>query len=57
MKTPCYKCKNRHQGCHAECEAYIEWNEANEKARQKNFKDNDTTGFIIKSKEKAIRRK
>ena len=22
MMTPCYKCENRHQNCHAECEKY-----------------------------------
>ena len=57
MNSPCYQCKDRHQGCHAECETYREWDEANEKARQKNFKDNDTIGFILISKEKAKRRK
>ncbi len=25
MKCPCYKCEERHQGCHAECERYLAW--------------------------------
>lgn len=25
MKSPCYKCEDRHEGCHGSCEAYIEW--------------------------------
>ena len=55
MTTPCKNCKDRHQGCHSECEAYKELDEANEKARQENFKNNEILGFILKSKEKARR--
>ena len=57
MTTPCYKCKDRHQGCHAECEAYRDYSEARDKERRVNHKDNDTIGFIIRNKEKAQRRK
>ena len=57
MKSPCYKCKDRHQGCHAECEAYRDYSEARNKERRANNKDNDTIGFIIRNKEKAVRRK
>ena len=24
-KNPCYKCPDRHAGCHAECEKYAAW--------------------------------
>lgn len=57
MKSPCYKCPNRHKGCHSECEAYREYVEARDKERMANYKANDTTGFIIRNKEKAQRRK
>ena len=23
---PCYKCENRHIGCHSDCEKYSDWN-------------------------------
>ena len=26
--SPCFNCKDRHAGCHAECERYAEWKKA-----------------------------
>ncbi len=30
-KSPCYKCPDRHAGCHSECERYKEYHEKNKK--------------------------
>lgn len=24
-ENPCFMCSNRHQGCHGDCQNYIEW--------------------------------
>jgi ABC-type transporter lipoprotein component MlaA len=26
--SPCYKCEDRHGGCHAECDKYTAWRDA-----------------------------
>lgn len=36
-KPPCYKCKDRRGGCHAECEKYAEFAEAQHLWREANW--------------------
>ena len=50
MKNPCFKCQDRHQGCHAECDRYKEWNADRERIRAQQRKEAETTDFILKSK-------
>ena len=35
IKTPCKDCARRRVGCHAECEAYREFDAANRRRREK----------------------
>lgn len=32
-KLKCQDCKERHVGCHSECEHYLKWKEENDKMR------------------------
>ena len=41
MITVCFKCTDRHIGCHATCERYIEESELNRKKREENQKQKD----------------
>lgn len=47
--TPCYKCEDRHQHCHADCERYAEWRAEMDKAKAKQTKFNDANDFLITS--------
>ena len=49
MTNPCYKCEDRHQGCHAKCERYAEWNAGRSKARKAQIKYNEANDFLIRS--------
>jgi hypothetical protein len=57
----CQGCKNRYPGCHATCEAYIEWKEhySIECERIKKLKeyDNDFISEKCRSVERATGRK
>lgn len=33
MMSPCYECKERHSGCHSNCELYDEFKKKNQKQR------------------------
>ena len=50
MTTPCKNCKDRHQGCHSECEHYKEWSKVRDKVRAERMKEAETTDFILHSK-------
>jgi hypothetical protein len=39
MINPCKNCKDRHRGCHAECEAYLEFKEKCEIIRDGRYYD------------------
>lgn len=49
MTNPCYKCEDRHQGCHAKCGKYAEWDAARSKARKAQTKYNEANDFLIRS--------
>lgn len=34
-KAPCKGCEERHSGCHAECESYIDWKKEHEEENEK----------------------
>lgn len=34
-KAPCKDCKERHENCHSECEAYLEYNADREQIRKR----------------------
>lgn len=44
MKAPCYKCEERHRGCHSECEQYQAWQieRGKERMRQRKQKSDQT---------------
>ena len=31
LKAPCFNCEDRHQGCHSNCESYINWKRETDK--------------------------
>ncbi len=37
MRAPCANCKDRHAGCHAECERYLTWSEERAEARERDY--------------------
>ena len=39
MKAPCYQCPDRHIGCHAECEAFQEYDRQNKERQKQNLID------------------
>lgn len=47
--TPCYKCEDRHQHCHAKCERYAKWDAERAKEKAKRNKFNEANGFLITS--------
>ena len=60
--APCADCKDRHEGCHSECESYKDWCKrvaAHNQAKRDNY--NDTVfGFLYeqnKRKERMGRKK
>lgn len=46
MITSCYHCKDRHQGCHSECEKYAEYRKRVESARKEEQKDSAMRGWF-----------
>lgn len=46
MITPCYHCKDRHQGCHSECEKYAEYRRKVEQMRNEERKDSAMRGWF-----------
>lgn len=52
--TPCYKCENRHYGCHAECKEYIDW--AEERERQIERERSPCTDGYIRKHDNYLRR-
>ena len=55
-KSPCYECKNRHSGCHAECEDYLDYQRIHEeevetirKNKQKNARQHYMTDREFKN--------
>lgn len=49
MKTPCFKCECRHQGCHSECEQYKKYRAVYDRAKVERMKKSDVTDFTIKN--------
>lgn len=47
IKSPCYGCKNRYAGCHAECKEYKQYREEHEaeKALIRKQKEKENAGF------------
>ena len=46
MITCCYHCKDRHQGCHSECETYAEYRRKVEQMRNEEKKDSAMRGWF-----------
>jgi hypothetical protein len=38
-KSPCYGCKERHEGCHSECERYRKWADNKKRINAKKFEE------------------
>ena len=60
-KSPCYKCQERHAGCHAECEKYAEWRAKMTKSSEEHMgaylRDKAADEFLINGGIKARDRK
>lgn len=62
-KRPCYKCDTRHGGCHAECEKYAEFAEAQHLWREAIWTEDGGSvvayqvGFKIKMRDRANKEK
>jgi hypothetical protein len=62
-KPPCFSCPNRHEACHASCEAYTEWSnrrraqrqEAWEKRTGDRLADNRTIDSMIRIRKRKER--
>lgn len=56
----CYKCNDRHVGCHGECERYLQEVETNNKEkkelREKKAVDNYISIYAVKTREKCLRK-
>lgn len=61
MKSPCYNCPDRHQGCHSECEKYKEYRAKNEERialKKKEFaREHDEHEFKIQQYHKSLKKK
>lgn len=47
--TPCYKCEDRHQHCHAKCERYAKWDAERAELKAQKNKFNEANDFLITS--------
>lgn len=58
MLTPCIDCAERRQGCHATCEAYIDWRKTYDKitAEQRKRYNDDSLGVLIDSARRSKRK-
>lgn len=60
MKSPCYKCQERHVNCHSECEKYKEYHAKNEERialKKKAFdKEHDEHEFKVQQYQKHLKR-
>lgn len=63
-RTPCYKCEERHEGCHSDCERYADWDREhqafNDKKARAKTAEQMIEGFYIDSglkrqKQKGVR--
>lgn len=58
--SPCKDCKDRHSGCHAECEEYKAFKSALAKAQVKEYKqknaEHTATAHEIQSKKRTLKR-
>lgn len=56
MKCPCYKCEDRHEGCHGECERYIEWSGQKQKEKAERDAATRTDKEIVVFRSEQIRK-
>lgn len=49
MIPPCYKCEERHIGCHATCKGYLEFCEARGKALERQQADREARDISFES--------
>ena len=50
MKCPCRYCEKRHIGCHAKCSDYQEWNNENERLRNKHREERHIDNLLKEEK-------
>ena len=55
MTAPCYRCPNRHEGCHSECEDYKAFGAERERLRQARALEGDFWGFARAGKKRRER--
>ena len=58
MKLPnqcCYKCTRRHQGCHSDCETYIEAKAELERLKAEKNKDAEINAYAADVTKKKIK--
>lgn len=57
--NPCYECKDRHTGCHAECEDYIGWQKAHAKEKDAELRnrcrDYELNGYQLERADRVRR--
>lgn len=56
----CYRCDNRHVGCHSKCERYLQEVETNSKEKKKlrdrKAAENYISEYAVKTREKYLRK-
>lgn len=56
----CYKCPDRHMGCHSDCEQYAEWKAERqalaEREKERDAGAKEVANYILQSKERRKRR-
>lgn len=56
----CYKCPDRHIGCHSDCEQYAEWKAERqallEQEKERAAGEKEAANYILQSKERHKRR-
>ena len=57
INSVCYKCPDRHEGCHADCEKYLEESSARMAEMAKNRKKLIANDFLWENTQKAVIRK
>lgn len=55
-KNPCYKCEDRTEICHSECERYIKWAEEREKFRNERFQERQVGWALSEHRDEAVRK-
>jgi len=56
-KSPCLDCVDRHLGCHAECEKYLEFKNKSDEQRERIFRERERENISMSYIQEDVRKK